>query len=251
MATISAVIITRNEAEHIAACLDSLGCVDEIIVFDAESTDGTREIASRYTPHVYCHAWTGFSMQKNLANECASGEWILSIDADERVTPELAAEIRRAVRESNHVAYHVPTRFVTFGRPLRYGGWYPQHHIRLFRRGRAYWGRDVHETLAVDGQIGFLVNPLMHYAHPTVTRFIEKLNRYTTIEAEVCKKNGKEPSVLRMLFVPLARFGYKYIWQRGFMDGTHGLVVATLLAVDSFVTEAKLWQAREGDEGVD
>jgi hypothetical protein len=224
---------------------------DKIIVVDAESTDNTCEIARQYTEHIYTHPWAGFSEQKNFANQKATSDWILSVDADERCTPELQAEIRQVLAQSEHVGYQAPTRFITFGKPIRHGGWYPQYHIRLFRRGKAQWGRDVHEWLHVDGSVGFLRNPLMHYAHPSVHQFIEKSNRYTTIEAATQHGQGRKPSLARMIGMPVARFLYKFFYQRGFLDGCHGFVLAVLLAMDAFMTEAKLWQLYQSDENGD
>lgn len=176
--TVSAIVITFNEQENIDACLGSLTWCDEIVVVDSNSTDRTREIASRFTPHVFVNPWPGFSEQKNYAASRATGDWILHVDADERITPALRDEIISLVRDPGDGprcdGYFMPRINHWLGRPIFHGGWYPDYSVRLFRRGKATCVGMSHETFVVDGPTGRLKNPLMHYSYRSVRQHAER-----------------------------------------------------------------------------
>ena len=196
---------------------------------DSGSTDHTQELAAAAGAKVVQHAMTNFAEQRNYANTLAKCDWILHLDADERITPELLQEIRSVTATGEEDGFNVPTLNIIFGAPLRHGGWYPSYHVRLQRRGRAGWGKDVHETAVVTGSLGRLRNPIVHHSHPDVSAFILKLDRYTGMEA--AQMSGSRLSLaLRAVLEPGPYFVYKYFVQQGFRDGRRGLSIALLLA---------------------
>jgi (heptosyl)LPS beta-1,4-glucosyltransferase len=241
MATLSVIVITHNEAEKIAACLESVKWADEIAVVDSGSTDETCAIARRFTDKVVSHAWSGYAAQKNFGGTLVSSEWILSIDADELVTPELQAEIRAAIQSSDYVAYRLFIRDWMFGKFVNYGSWPQQSHIRLYRSGSATWSGAVHEGVQVQGPVAHLHHPLLHYSHTSIQCFIDKLNTYTEIEAETMFNNGQRSGLLRASLGAVRAFVGQYVRLQGFRDGGHGLILAVLMAVYYFTTCAKLW----------
>jgi len=242
MAKLSVVIITKNEEKNIQACLETVKWADEIVIVDSLSTDKTIEIAKRYTNKIFTRLFTNYSDQRNFADRQASHRWILAMDADERVTPELKAEIEQAVEQSNHNGYWIPCLDYMFGKLIRHGGWYPQYHLRLYRKDAAKWVGTVHEKIILSGEAGYLKNPLLHYSHLTISNFIQKLDRYTSLEVEHLYAQGERTNVLKMLFWPLIVFIYKYFYRLGFLDGVHGLVLASSLAYYHFIKHAKLWE---------
>lgn len=241
MATLAIVVLTYNEAANIETCLSSVAWADEIIVVDSGSTDETCVIAGRFTNKVVSHAWAGYSAQRNFGDTLASAGWILGLAADEVVTPELQAEIRTAVQSSDYAAYRLFIRDWMFGKFVDHGSWPRQSHIRLYRGGSATWCGDVHEHVKVDGAVGQLQNPLLHYSHTSIRRFIDKLNAYTEIEAEAMFANGQRISLLRASFGAIRAFLGQYLRLQGFRDGGHGLILAVLMAGYYFTTRAKLW----------
>jgi len=241
--TISAVLITLNEEQNILACLDGVSWCDEVIVVDSGSTDRTVALAQQKGAQVITRGFTTYADQKNAALDQASMDWILSIDADERVTPDLAAEIRAAVATPGEaVGFAVPRLDFMFGRWIRHGEWWPQYKLRLIRRGRGHWRGVVHEVLVADGPVRYLKTPLLHYAHRTISDFVRKMDRYTTMEAESWYAAGVRPSLWRMILYPPGLFLYEYIWRHGALDGVHGLVLASLMAYYTFLKRAKLWE---------
>ena len=228
-ATLTVVVLTLNEERHIADCIASVRTADEIIVLDSGSTDHTRELAAAAGARVEVRPMTNFAEQRNHANSLATSDWILHLDADERATPELMREIRHATASELFDGYRVPTLNIIFAAPLRHGGWYPSYHVRLQRRGKGSWGRDVHELAEVKGELGSLKEPIVHHSHPDVAGFVDKLNRYTTLEAARDARSSSSLA-LRAGLEPGPYFLYKYVWQRGFLDGWRGLTIALLLA---------------------
>jgi glycosyltransferase involved in cell wall biosynthesis len=227
--TLTVVILTLNEERHIRECIESARSADEIIVVDSGSTDHTRELAAAAGARVVERRMIDFADQRNYANGLVTTDWMLHLDADERATPALVQEIRKAAASGNAAGYWVPTLTFIFGKALRHGGWYPQWHTRLQRRGRTSYTRSVHEEVVVDGPIGHLREPIVHYSHPNVSAFIKKLNRYTTVEATIAK--GSTLSLtLRAVLEPGPYFIYKYVVQRGFLDGWRGVTMALLMA---------------------
>jgi glycosyltransferase involved in cell wall biosynthesis len=239
---LSALVITKNEQQNIQACLESLCWANEIVVVDSMSTDGTIEIAQKYTDKVFTNPWPGYSNQKNFGHSKCQYEWILSIDADERVTPQLRREIEQAISQNTYVAYRVYIRDYMFGKWIEYGGWQAQHHIRLYRRDSATWESNVHESVKIRGQIGSLENPILHYSHLTIQRFVEKANRYTEIEAQDRFQQGIRKSWWTIIASAFWIFAYHYFFRSGFRDGGHGFVRSTLLAFYHFLARIKLWE---------
>lgn len=242
MLRVSVVIITKNEESNINDCLESVKWADEIVVVDSLSTDRTIEIAKKYTGKIFVKPFKNYSDQRNFANQQASCPWILAIDADERVTANLKAEIRQVLKQDTCVGYWIPCLDYMFGKLIRHGGWYPQYHLRLYRKDIAEWVGVVHEKIVVDGKVGYLKNPLLHYAHLMISNFIQKLDQYTSQEAEYLYVQGKRTNTQKILFWPLVVFVHKYFFRLGFLDGIHGLVLSISLAYYHFVKHAKLWE---------
>ncbi|MDD5475447.1 MAG: glycosyltransferase family 2 protein [Syntrophales bacterium] len=238
---LSVIIITKNEEVAIGACLDSVAWADEIVVLDSGSSDGTVDICRRYTNRVYETDWPGFGPQKNRALDKASGSWILSIDADERITPALKEEILKVIAGPGAFdAYEMPRLSSFCGRPIRYSGWWPDYITRLVRKGRSRFSDDlVHERLVVEGKTGRLSNPILHEAFESLEDVIDTMNRYTTAGAHMMRRRGEKSSLLRAVSHGLWAFLYTYIGRGGFMDGREGFLVALYNGEHSFYRYAK------------
>jgi glycosyltransferase involved in cell wall biosynthesis len=239
---LSVVIIARNEAEAIGACLESVRWADEIVVLDSGSTDGTAAICRYHGATVFENTgWPGFGPQKNRAIARAGGDWVLSLDADERVTPELRDEILQAVERNEATAYRIPrlSRYLT--RYLRHSGWYPDPVERLFRRGQARFSDDlVHERLIVDGEIGDLRHPLVHEAFTSVEEVLDKVNRYSTAGAEMALRKGKNGTLLGAIARGAWSFLRTYLLKAGFLDGREGFMLAVSNAEGTYYRYLKL-----------
>jgi glycosyltransferase involved in cell wall biosynthesis len=229
---VTATVITFNEAANIAAALASLSWADEIIVVDSESTDNTAEIARGFTSKVIVRPWPGYIAQKNFAAEQASHDWIFSLDADERVTPELAAEITATLAGGPRaVGYRVPRVTFHLGRWMRSTDWYPDYQLRLYDRRRARWaGKYVHESVKADGPIAYLRSELQHYAYRDHAHHMETMDRYTTLAAKQMFEEGRRAGVLHLLLHPPAAFLRNYLLRGGFRDGKAGLMVSAMNA---------------------
>jgi glycosyltransferase involved in cell wall biosynthesis len=247
-ASLTVVVLTLNEERHISDCIASVRSADEIIVLDSGSTDRTRELAAAAGARVEVRPMTNFAEQRNYANSLARSDWVLHLDADERATPELLGEIRSAITSDEFNGYRVPTLNIIFGAPLRHGGWYPSYHVRLQRRGKGSWGRDVHEMAEVNGRLGSLKEPIVHHSHPDVAGFVDKLNRYTTVEASRDTRSSSSLA-LRAALEPGPYFVYKYFVQGGFLDGWRGLTIALLLAIYRCVGYLKALELRHRGAG--
>ena len=248
MAPLSVTIITRNEASHIAAALESVAWADETIVVDAESTDDTVEIARRLAARVLVRPWTGYGDQKNFAAGLAKHNWILSIDADERVTPELAEEIQRTVSSSPAARGFTLSR-VTFhlGRWIRSTDWYPDYQLRLYDRRHAQWNdRRVHESVLVDGEVGRLRGELQHFAYRDLSHHLATIDRYTTLAARQMQDQGRRVTVLDLLVHPPFAFLRNYVLRFGVRDGLPGLIVSLLNSYYVMLKFAKLWELQHG-----
>jgi hypothetical protein len=196
---------------------------------DSGSIDRTRELAAAAGARVVERPMTDFAEQRNYANGLVTTDWMLHLDADERATPALLDEIRQTTASTNADAYWVPTLTFIFGKALRHGGWYPQGHKRLQRRGRATWTKNVHEGAVVNGAVGHLKEPIVHYSFADVSAFLQKLDRYTTMEGK--DSGGSTLGLsLRAVLEPGPYFIYKYVVQGGFLDGWRGLAMALLMA---------------------
>ncbi|HLP16308.1 MAG TPA: glycosyltransferase family 2 protein [Bacteroidota bacterium] len=247
---ISVIVITKNESHNIDACLDSVRWSDDIIVVDAESADDTAERARRHTPHVHVRKWEGFSAAKTFAVGCARHQWVLWLDADERVMPELADEISRLDLDNTpNAAYTVARRAYFLGRWIRHSGWYPGRVARLFRKDKAqFTTAAVHEGLAIHGNIADLSQDLLHYTDPNLYHYFEKFNRYTTLAAEESFARGKRSGLSDLLVRPAWLFLKMYVLRRGFLDGMQGLILALLSSAYVFTKYSKLWEAEHNKQ---
>lgn len=242
--TISAVIITKNEENLLPDCLRSLDWVDEIVVVDSGSTDGTVAIAAGHGARVsQFDDWPGFGPQKNRALALATGDWVLSIDADERVSAELASEIRAAaVDAGSHAAYAMPRLSSYCGRYMRHSGWWPDHVTRLFRRGSARFSDDlVHERLVVDGTVGKLANMLVHESFSNLEEVLDKVNRYSSLSAQQMAATGRRGSVSGAVLHGVGAFVRTYFLKAGFLDGREGFLLAVSNAEGAYYKYVKLW----------
>ncbi len=244
MPKLSVTIITRDEAANLAAALESVSWADEIVVVDSESTDATVDIARRYTSKVLVRPWPGYVEQKNRAAAEATHDWILSLDADERVTPELAAEIQAILRgEPSAAGYRVPRVTFHLGRWIRSTDWYPDYQLRLYDRRRGRWtGKLVHESVKVDGAPMDLAGELQHYAYRNLSHHLQTMDRYTTLAARQMRDDGRTAGWLDLALHPPAAFLRNYVLRGGFRDGVAGLVISTLNATYVALKFAKLWE---------
>ncbi|MEK6287842.1 MAG: glycosyltransferase family 2 protein [Acidobacteriota bacterium] len=244
---ITATVITLNEEHNIADALETLSWADEIIVVDSESTDRTVEIARRFTDRVFVKSWPGYSAQKNFAAEQASNDWILSLDADERVSKELAGEIRqlKSGAEPEAAVFRIPRRTFYLGRWIKHSGWRPDYKLRLYHRRRARWRGDyVHETLEADGTVETLRGDLLHYTVRNASEHQLRMDRYTTLAAEQSYSQGKRASLVSLLVSPVAVFLRSYILKLGLLDGVPGFAIARFAAHYEFLKNLKLWEMR-------
>jgi glycosyltransferase involved in cell wall biosynthesis len=229
---ITATVITKNEEANIAACLESLSWVDEIVVLDSCSTDGTVDIARRYTEKVFVEPWRGQGHHKNRAVELAQGPWIISVDADERVTPELAREIRQAISEGKATAYAMRRKNFYQSQWIRHCGWWPDWVKRVFRKGTAQFSQDIiHDSLQTPPPIGRLANPILHHSFHSAEDFLERARWYAHNQAREMFAAGRRASAWTAVSHSCFGFLQTYIFRLGFLDGTAGL----LIAVSNFV----------------
>lgn len=244
--TIAALVITKDEERNIGACLASLAWADELIVVDAESRDRTPDIAKAYTANVFIRPWPGFGPQKNFAIDQASAEWVLIVDADERVTAELRDEIRRALVEGvppDVAGFEIPRRNYFYGRWIRGGGIYPDYQLRLFRQSAGRYN-DVllHENLRLAGRVARLASPLDHHSMPTIGDHVRKMMRYTTLGALEKLKRRSRVTPLDLAASHLITTVKTYVLHGGYRDGIHGVIVALFAGMHTFVKYAKAWE---------
>lgn len=242
MPTLSVVLITKNEAVNIRACLKSVSWANEIIVVDSGSSDDTVAICREFTPHVFVTPdWPGFGPQKNRALDHASMEWVLSLDADERVTPELRAQLVQAMTEGRHDGFYLPRLSQFCGRFIRHSGWYPDHVLRLFRRGTAKFSDDlVHESVQLQGRAGKLSSPLLHYSYLTQEDVERKVNHYSDSAAQQMLQTGKRASPIDAPLRGGWAFLRTYCLRLGFLDGRAGWDIARMNARTTYWKYRKL-----------
>jgi glycosyltransferase involved in cell wall biosynthesis len=249
VAKVSVTIITLNEASNIEACLASVAWADDVLVVDSGSTDGTPDLARAKGARVIVRGWPGYSAQKNFAATEARHDWILSVDADERITPELAAEIQTTIaRDPQEAGFRMPRVSWHLGKWIRTTDWYPDYQLRLYHRGRATWPqRRVHESVsATAGAVGRLKGELQHYAYRDVSHHFATMDRYTSLAAEDMQAEGRRASFFDLTIHPWAAFVRNYVLRRGFMDGTAGFVISVMNAYYVFLKFSKLWAAQTG-----
>jgi len=245
---LSVILITKNEAERLPRCLESVrGLADEIVVLDSGSSDATLEIARRYTDQVHSSAdWPGFGPQKNRALDYATGDWVLSLDADEWLTPELAAEIRQTLQAPQAKVYEIPRLSSFCGRPMRHSGWWPDHVARLFQSGAARFSDDlVHERLVYSERAARLQNPLHHETYRTLDEMLVKLNRYSSDGAQNHHNRGKRGGLGKAIGRGLWAFVRTYVIRAGFLDGREGFLLAVGNAETTYYRYLKLMYLAE------
>lgn len=237
---ITVVILTKNEEKNIEECLKTLKWCDEIIVIDDYSEDKTAEIAEKLGAELFKHHLNNnFAQQRNFGLEKAKGEWVLFVDADEQISPELAKEIKQEVKKGERYAFVFKRQDFFMGKPLKHG---ETANVRLLRMAKkdGQWERLVHEVWKTKWRTKTLINPILHYPHPSISQFLSQINFHSTLHAEALRKEGIEFSLFRLIFNPLGKFLQNYFWRLGFLDGTAGFVMAIIMSLHSFLARAKL-----------
>jgi glycosyltransferase involved in cell wall biosynthesis len=237
-------VITKDEEDRIAGCLDSAGVVDRMLVLDSGSTDRTREIAASRGARVEVHDFDGHVEQKNRAVDLAETEWVLCLDADERLSPELSREIGDALaRPDLPAAFSMPRRNRYLGRWIRHGGWYPDRKVRLFDRRRARWGGvNPHDHVQVSGPVRELGGDILHHTYRSVSDHLRQIDLFTTISSRELAAKGRSPRLTDLLVRPIWKFLRMYVLKAGFLDGRAGFVVAVLGGYYVFLKYAKHWE---------
>jgi glycosyltransferase involved in cell wall biosynthesis len=249
-ATLSVAIITLNEEANLPRMLASIAWADEIVIVDSGSTDATRGIAQSYGARFVTEPWRGFAAQKNFALSLCTSEWVLALDADESVTPELAASMQKAIAAPpSHTAYALPRRNLFLGRWIRNGGYYPDAKLRLFPRGQGtFQETPVHETAVFAGNVESLDGDLLHDAYPTLASYLDHMQRYSTLGASIAVARGRTGRGLLgfldgVLLNPLATFVYNYVLRAGFLDGREGLLLHLYHSAYVSWKYAKAWES--------
>lgn len=228
---LSATVITLNEALNLDRCLGGLKkFVDEIVVVDSGSSDETVAIAKKFGAKVLVRKFSNFAEQKNYAMENTSGEWVLSVDADEEITDDLGSEIKVAIENDKYDGYLIGRRNFILGGEIKYSRWSPDRHIWLWKKDKGGWQGMVHEEVVVKGDVGLLKNSKIHNQDKTIEEFIAKNNRYSTLEAEKMFEQGQRFSWWKMIYEAAFEWFIRYIYKMGFRDGWRGLVLAKLMA---------------------
>ncbi len=247
MTRLSAIVIVKNEAGNIADCLDSLAFCDERIVVDGGSTDHTVRLAEAKGARVVSHPWEGFGAQKGFALSLAGGDWVLSIDADERVSPALAAQIRAAIQSGGVNGYELPRQSSFCGRPMRHSGWFPDYVLRLFRRDKAHFSGDVvHERVVCEAPVARLSEPLIHNPVLRLEDALSRMDRYSTAGAEMLVDSGRRVSFMTGIVRGLWAFIRTYVLRAGFLDGREGFLLAVANAEGTYYRYMKAWLKGRG-----
>ena len=242
MQTLSIIIVARNEAINIAECVRSARFADEVIVLDSGSTDGTPELAGTEGAHVVQTDWPGYGPQNNRGIDLAAGDWFFSLDADERISPELAAEIRKAIERCDVNGFRVPRTSMYCGRFMQHGGWTPDYTRRLARRGKGRFTEHfLHANLQIEGPTGSLRQPIIHYSYRSMEAVLEKMNRYSSASARDLTGAGRKGSLGRAIGHGLWAFFRTYVLRLGFLDGRFGFMLAVSNAEGTYYRYVKLW----------
>lgn len=241
---ITACVITFNEEDNIKDCLENITWTDEIVVVDSFSTDKTVQICRSYTDKIFHRAWSGFLDQKNFALQQATHNWILSIDADERVSPTLKDEIIDELRSHSDVnGYYIPRRTYYLGRWINHGGWYPNYQLRLFRKDEGKWtGEQLHEKVTVAGNTKTLRSDLLHFAYRSLSDQLKTIDRFSQASAEIMRRKGIQATPFYLMVRPPIKFLETYIYKQGFRDGIPGLINAIAYSFYVFMRYAKVWE---------
>jgi glycosyltransferase involved in cell wall biosynthesis len=248
--SLAAIILTHNESHNIGDCIASLRWADSILVYDSFSTDDTVTTAQGLGVQVIQHPFENYSKQRDAALAAVEAEWVLFVDADERVTPELAGEIRGCITNSNFDGYWIPRHNYIFGRLTQHTGWYPDYQLRLLRRAKAHYdlSRAVHELVVLDGPADYLKLPLIHYNYRDVRQFFAKQEKYTDQAAQEMYGQGIRPKPQNFILQPLRHFIWRFFTLQGYQDGLHGLRLSVFMAwyeLQKYIRLRRLWrQAR-------
>ncbi len=249
---VTAFVVTYNESRNIDDCLASVAWCDEIVVVDSGSADDTVQKASRFTDRVVTKPWEGHVKQKGYAMSLARNDWVFLLDADERVSPELQAEIRGVLADppDGVDGFRVPRLTRYLGRWIRHGGWYPDRKLRLLKKSRGrITGEDPHERVEVDGRVEDLRGDLIHYTYRNLSHQLRTIDFFSDIEAENARKAGRRPGLFRMLLHPPVKFVETYLVKGGFLDGMPGFIISVATCFYVFMKQAKLWERERTGEG--
>lgn len=249
MPRLSVIIITLNQEAHIVPCLESVKWADEIVIADSGSTDNTLKLAQAYTDRIFTMDWPGFGAAKNLALDQATGDWVLSVDTDERVPEALRAEIQSAIQSpAPYLGYRIPRKNYFAGRWIRHLGWYPDYIVRLFKRGAGrFRERAVHEEVQVAGPVGVLKTPLEHYSYTSVSDYLARQDRYARLAAQEMLREGRRPRPGDLVWRPAAHFLKLYFLRLGFLEGRLGYTLARLSSLYNFLKYYYLRELYEGE----
>ncbi len=247
MEKVSVTIITKNEASNIRQCLEGVRWADEIVVVDNGSMDDTREICQAFGARVFSEEWKGFARQKNSAIDKARNEWVLSLDADERIPPELRREIETILKGTPSCdGYRIARQNFFLGRWIRRCGWYPDHNLRLFRKSKGrFLERAVHEKVIVEGRVGYLKSPMEHHTYRSLSDFMERLERYSSLAAQEMQKEGRAFRLWDILLRPPGTFLQMYFLRAGFLEGYYGFLLSVLYSFYTLLKYSKLKELQE------
>jgi glycosyltransferase involved in cell wall biosynthesis len=249
MEKLSVIIITFNEEKNIRDCLESVKWADEIIVVDSFSSDNTIQICKEYTNNIFQRKWEGFAKQKNFALNLVKNKWVLWIDADERVSKELKEEIEKVIENNKFDGFCIPRKNFFLGRWIKYGGWYPDYTLRLFKKEKAYFEeREVHEKVILNGKISYLKSPILHYSYKNISDIILRIDKYSSLSSSQLLKNNKKATLWTIFSHSFFRFFLKYILRGGFRDGVPGFIIAVTSSFETFAKYAKLWERENAKE---
>lgn len=251
---LTAIMLTYNEEQHILDCIETLRFADAIIVFDSYSTDDTPELAKMAGVQLIQHRFENYASQRNAALEAVRGsaDWVLFVDADERIPRDLADEVRQSIDFPGYAGFRIPRDNYIFGKLTRGGGWYPDYQTRLLRVEAARYDpeRQVHEVVILDGKLGTLKNELVHYNYHNLAQFREKQRRYSTYDAHILFKQGTHPKPQNYILQPFRQFWWRFVSLKGYIDGFHGLRLCLLMAWYEFRKYRllrQLWQEHDFD----
>jgi glycosyltransferase involved in cell wall biosynthesis len=240
---VSVVIVTKDEESNIKDALESVNDFSEIIVIDSFSSDRTVDICKKYTEKVFQEEWRGYAKQKQRGIDRASIPWVLILDADERLTPELKSEISHALNDKTRSGFYIPRKNFFLGRWIRHGGWWPDYTLRLFRKDSSFMEeRKVHEKVVVKGGTGYLKNPLEHYTSRNLSDFLKKQEEYSTLSAKELGRKDFRLGIFSLTLRPLFTFFKMFFLRRGFLDGKYGLILSLLYGYYTFLKYAKIWE---------
>jgi len=241
-ADITAIILTKNEEKNLPRCLKKLGWIKEIIIVDDCSSDKTREVAKKFGAKVCQKRLVDFESQRNWALQKVKTPWVLMIDPDEEATLEFRQEVEKAIKENRFDGFKFPRKNIIFGKWIKHTGWYPDWQLHLFKTKKGKYVGKVHEQVVLDGKIGILKAPLIHYNYHSISQYLQKLDRYTNLGAEEKVREGYKFRYRDLLIKPAEEFFRRFFAEEGWKDGVHGLALSLLQAFSELVVYLKVWE---------